>query len=49
MFKSAMNYFKNVEKIRGSLDYDIDGIVYKIRDYNIQKDLVLLVRILGGQ
>ena len=39
MFKSAMNYFKNVEKIRGSLDYDIDGIVYKIRDYNIQKRL----------
>ena len=30
---------KEVEKIRSSLDYDIDGLVYKINDLSLQKRL----------
>ena len=36
---SMMSYFKKIEKKRSSIDYDIDGIVYKINDYNLQKRL----------
>ena len=32
-------YHKNIESKRSSLDYDIDGIVYKIDDLNLQKRL----------
>ena len=31
--------FKTIEERRSSLDYDIDGIVYKINEYNLQKRL----------
>ena len=30
---------KNIESLRSSLDYDIDGIVYKINDLNLQRRL----------
>jgi DNA ligase (NAD+) len=30
---------KKIESIRSSLDYDIDGIVYKIDDFDLQKRL----------
>ena len=30
---------KDIEKLRSSLDYDIDGIVYKINDLTLQKRL----------
>ncbi len=33
------NYYNHLEKIRSSLNYDIDGIVYKINDFNLQKRL----------
>jgi len=32
-------YHKNIELLRPSLDYDIDGIVFKINDLNLQKRL----------
>ncbi len=36
---SMMKYYLSIEKKRESLSYDIDGIVFKINDYNIQKRL----------
>ena len=33
------NFYKNIENIRGKINYDIDGIVYKVNDYNIQNRL----------
>ena len=33
------NHHKKIESIRSSLDYDIDGIVYKVNDLNLQKRL----------
>jgi len=32
-------YYNSIEKIRSTLDYDIDGIVYKINDLILQKRL----------
>jgi len=32
-------YYNSVEKIRSTLDYDIDGIVYKVNDLTMQKRL----------
>ena len=32
-------YHRNIESLRASLDYDIDGIVYKIDDLNLQNRL----------
>jgi DNA ligase (NAD+) len=32
-------YYNSVEKIRSTLDYDIDGIVYKVNDITLQKRL----------
>ena len=34
-----MEYFKTIEEKRSFLAYDIDGIVYKINKYNLQKRL----------
>ena len=36
---SMMKYFKRIEKKRSSLSYDIDGIVFKTNDYELQKRL----------
>jgi len=36
---NLMDNYKEVEKKRSKLDYDIDGIVYKINDFNLQKRL----------
>ena len=37
--KEIEKQHKKIESIRSSLDYDIDGIVYKIDDLNLQKRL----------
>ena len=42
-------HHKNIESIRSSLDYDIDGIVYKIDDLSLQKDSVIPQILQGGQ
>ena len=37
--KNLMKNYKEIENKRGSLDFDIDGIVYKINDFQLQKRL----------
>jgi DNA ligase (NAD+) len=37
--KNLIKNYNEVEKIRTNLDFDIDGIVYKIDDFNLQKRL----------
>ncbi len=37
--KNLMKNYHQIEKKRGELDFDIDGIVYKINDFRIQKRL----------
>ena len=37
--KNLMQNYHQIEKKRGDLDFDIDGIVYKINDFKIQKRL----------
>ena len=33
------NQYKNINQLRSSLDYDIDGLVYKVNDVSLQKRL----------
>ena len=37
--ESMYEYFKNIEINRNNINYDIDGIVYKINNYDLQKRL----------
>ena len=37
--KNLLSHHQNIEKKRFELNYDIDGIVYKINNFNIQKRL----------
>ena len=37
--KELEKYYNSIEKIRSTLDYDIDGIVYKVNDLMLQKRL----------
>ncbi len=37
--KTAKDYYSHIISIRDSLEYEIDGIVYKVNDYNLQKKL----------
>ncbi len=37
--KNLIKNYNEVEKKRANLDFDIDGIVYKINDFNLQKRL----------
>ena len=32
-------YHKKIDQLRSSLDYDIDGVVYKVNDLDLQKRL----------
>lgn len=33
----CLNFYKNILKIRNNLNYDIDGVVYKLNDFNMQQ------------
>ena len=37
--KNVMKYYQEIEKKRGEIDFDIDGIVYKVNDFKLQKRL----------
>jgi DNA ligase (NAD+) len=37
--KNLLNNYQEIEKKRNKLDFDIDGIVYKINDFKLQKRL----------
>ena len=37
--KNLMKNYEEVEQKRANLDFDIDGIVYKVNDFNLQKRL----------
>jgi DNA ligase (NAD+) len=37
--KNLMRNYKEIEKIRDEINFDIDGIVYKVNDFNLQKRL----------
>ena len=37
--ESIENHHKKIERLRSSLDYDIDGLVFKVNDLNLQKRL----------
>ena len=37
--KNLMDNYNQIEKKRADLDFDIDGIVYKVNDFNLQKRL----------
>ena len=37
--KNLMKNYQDIEKIRADIDFDIDGIVYKVNDFAIQKRL----------
>ena len=43
-FEDVELFYNKIEKIRGNLRYDIDGIVYKINSLDIQKRLGLVGR-----
>ena len=37
--KEIEKQHETIDKLRASLDYDIDGLVYKVDDLNLQKRL----------
>lgn len=37
--ENCINFYKDIEKKRYEIDFDIDGVVYKINDLNLQKRL----------
>ena len=37
--KNLINNYNEIEKKRSNLDFDIDGIVYKVNEFNLQKRL----------
>ena len=40
----CIDYFLNIEGIRKSLAYEIDGVVYKVNKFNLQKKLGQVAR-----
>lgn len=39
-----LDFFRNIGQIRADLPYDIDGVVYKVNDFNLQKRLGFIAR-----
>ena len=37
--KALVDYHNTIEQLRGTLDYDIDGVVYKVNNIGLQKHL----------
>jgi DNA ligase (NAD+) len=37
--KDIVNYYNNLNRMRSLLNYDIDGVVYKVNDYTLQKKI----------
>ncbi|MBE6446181.1 MAG: NAD-dependent DNA ligase LigA [Alphaproteobacteria bacterium] len=42
--KEMLAFFRNIGQIRSELPYDIDGVVYKVNDFNLQKRLGFIAR-----
>ena len=42
--EEMLQFFHHLESIRSSLDYDIDGVVYKVNDLALQKRLGFIAR-----
>jgi DNA ligase (NAD+) len=34
-----INFYENIEKIRNDINYDIDGVVFKVNSFNLQEEL----------
>ena len=45
---NLVKYHSEIEKKRFNLNYDIDGIVYKVNDFSLQKRLGLWPLLLDG-
>ena len=43
-----MKHHSNFENKRFDLEYDVDGLVYKINDIKLQKDLDMLLMLPDG-
>ena len=37
--KNLIKNYEAIEKKRSEIDFDIDGIVYKVNDFNLQKKI----------
>lgn len=42
--RGCLEYYKNILKIRETLAYDIDGVVYKVNRYDLQKQMGQVAR-----
>jgi DNA ligase (NAD+) len=42
--KEMLAFFRDIGQIRSELPYDIDGVVYKVNDFNLQKRLGFIAR-----
>lgn len=43
-FRGCLNYYKNILEVRDKLDYEIDGVVYKVNDLKLQNELGFISR-----
>lgn len=42
--KSCLNYFQRMTEQRAKLPYEVDGVVYKVNDFNLQEQLGFVTR-----